>query len=146
MSAQKMKGTLLDPDSELEHTPPTQQIGFHKAPLSVFYIGSKYCVLAQNQLLCICWVYGMFSMCLAVLYLWIIWVHNGFVCVYFEFMLLSSTWWTQNGFKSAYRIYLWTQKKPEHMLAPICTPPPPPSPPPPPPYYGFNSLWPSGAM
>ena len=41
-------------------------------------------------------------MCLAVLYLSIIWVHIGFVSVYFEFTLLSSTWWTQNGFKSAH--------------------------------------------
>ena len=42
-------------------------------------------------------------MCLAVLYLCIIWVHIRFMCVYLEFTLLSSTWWTQNGFKSAHR-------------------------------------------
>ena len=30
-------------------------------------------------------------------------IHIRFVCVYFEFTLLSSTWWTQNGFKSARR-------------------------------------------
>ena len=43
------------------------------------------------------------SMCLAVLYLCIIWVPIGFVCVDFEFTLLSSTWRSQNGFKSAHR-------------------------------------------
>ena len=30
-------------------------------------------------------------------------IHIRFVCVYLEFTLLSSTWWTQNGFKSARR-------------------------------------------
>ena len=44
-----------------------------------------------------------FSMCLVVLYRCIIWVHIGFVCVYFEFTLLSSTRWTRNGFKSVHR-------------------------------------------
>ena len=45
-------------------------------------------------------------MCLALLYLCIIWhythMNNGFVCVYFEFTLLLCTLWTQNGFKSAH--------------------------------------------
>ena len=35
-------------------------------------------------------------------------------CVYFKLML-SSTWWTQNVFKSAHR-----EHNPEHTLAPIC--------------------------
>ena len=56
------------------------------------------------------WAHGVYSMCLAVLYLYIIWVHIGFVYVYFEFALLSSTWWTQYGFKSAHREHkkIWT--------------------------------------
>ena len=69
----------------------------------VFYLSSKNCVRAQNQPLSWCWAHGVFFMCLAVLYLYIIWVHIGFMCVYFAFTLLSSTWWTQNGFKSAHR-------------------------------------------
>ena len=32
-------------------------------------------------------------------------INTGFVCVYFEFTLSSSTCWTQNGFKSAHREY-----------------------------------------
>ena len=41
----------------------------------------------------------MFSVCFAVITL----VNVGFVCIYFEFTLLSHTWWTQNGFNSAHR-------------------------------------------
>ena len=43
-------------------------------------------------------------------------INNVFVCVYFEFTLLSSTWWTQNGFKPAHREH----QIHEHTLAPIC--------------------------
>ena len=39
------------------------------------------------------------------------------VCVYFEFTLLSSTWWTQNGHKLAHREHT---KFPEHTLAQSC--------------------------
>ena len=61
--------------------------------------------------------YGMFSMCLAVLYLCIIWVHIGFVCVYFECMfviehILNSKWFQIST--------SWTPKNAEHTLASIC--------------------------
>ena len=56
-------------------------------------------------------VHCVFFICLVVLYLCIIWVLIGTVCVSFEFMLLSSTRWAQNGFKSAHREHKnsWTQ-------------------------------------
>ena len=82
----------------------------------VFYLCSKYCVPAQNWLLCWCWAHGVFSMCLVVPYLFIIMVH---VCL-LEFALLYSKWWTQNGFKSAYCEH--ENSGPAHTLtlAPIC--------------------------
>ena len=54
-------------------------------------------------------------MCSAVLFLCIIWVHIGFVCAYFELMSLHmviSKWFQIST--------SWTQKNPEHTLAPIC--------------------------
>ena len=56
--------------------------------------------------------------CVRLCFMCIIWIHIGFVCVYFKFTMLSGTWWTQNGFKSTHREH--THKNPEHTLAPIC--------------------------
>ena len=70
----------------------------------VFHLCSKYCVSAQNQLLCWCWAQGVFHVFGCVIYIAFMVTHMniGFVCVYFEYMLLSSTWWTHNGFKLAH--------------------------------------------
>ena len=55
----------------------------------VFYLCSKYCVRAQNYLLCWRCVYGVFSMCLAVHYLCIIWVHIWFrVCLLWVYVVI----------------------------------------------------------
>ena len=97
-----------------------EQIGVHETSLSVFLVLEILCSSTKLTFvltLCVFHVHGVFSMCLAVLYLCINWVHTGFVCVYFEFTLLSSTWWTQNGFKSAHSKHT---KNPEHTLVPIC--------------------------
>ena len=62
--------------------PVSQQVGVHEAPL---------CVDVER------------TVCFPCVWLWlIIWVHIGSVCVYFEFTLLSSTWWTKNDFISAH--------------------------------------------
>ena len=44
----------------------------------------------HHELLCWRCEHGVFSMSLAVIYLCIIWVHIGFVCVYFGFTLFSN--------------------------------------------------------
>ena len=67
------------------------------------FTSARNIMLEHKIKLCLHYTHGMFSLCLAVFYLWSIGVHIGFVCVYFEFTLSSSTWWTQNGFKSAHR-------------------------------------------
>ena len=74
----------------------------------LFYLRSKYGVSAQNLLLCWCWARSVLSMCLAEVYLCIIWVHIGFVCVYFECALYRAHGELKLWFEISTS---WTQKK-----------------------------------
>ena len=56
------------------------------------------------------------SMCLAVLYLCIIWVHIGFVCVYFEFVLYRA----HGELEMVSNQHIVNTKNLEYTLAPIC--------------------------
>ena len=80
----------------------SQENGVHEALLCVLLVLEIFCSI--KNLIC---ALTLCARCvfhvLDLLYLCIIWVHIGFACVYFEFTLSSSTWWVQNGLKSAYR-------------------------------------------
>ena len=78
----------------------SQQIGVHEASLCVLLALEH-----KINFLCWCFPHGVFSMCLAVLYRCVIFHHTnfGFMCICFEFTLLSNTQRTQNGSNSSHR-------------------------------------------
>ena len=83
----------------------------------VFYLCSKYCVPAPNQILCLCWVPGVFSTCLTVLYMCIIWDHK---CTYWVYVSLLWIYLVMEHAMKRFQISTpWTRKCPEHTLAPI---------------------------
>ena len=61
----------------------------------VLYLGAQSIVFQHKINVCVDIEHMMCFPCLAVLYLCIISDHIMFMCVYFEFTLLSSIWWTQ---------------------------------------------------
>ena len=75
--------------------------------VTVFFICARNIVFKHKINLC---VDVEHTVCVPCVWLWFICVsfkithiNIGSVCAYFELTLLSSTWWTQNSFKSAHR-------------------------------------------
>ena len=84
----------------------TQQIGVHKALLCVLFVLEILCSSTKNNF-CVdvgCMVcFSCVWMCFICVSFKITQLNIGFVCAYFEFMSLSCTLSTQNGFKSVHR-------------------------------------------
>ena len=96
---------LLIIDAYIISSSTTQQNDIDQASLCV-YLCSKYGVPAQkinkfcvDLLVCLQCVW----LCFICVSFKITDIHIGFVCVYFEYTLLSNTWSTQHGFKSTHR-------------------------------------------
>ena len=95
----------------------SQQIGVHEASLCVLLVLEILCSSTKLTFVLMLSAWCVFGVCFPCVWLCIIWVHIGFVCM---FTLSLRCYRAQGELNMVSNQYIVNTKNPEHTLAPIC--------------------------